>query len=96
MSAVDYAQRQAEEQRRRLVAAIMEFAERELYPTVPTHVHARFRRRVLQAVGQYHDFVLDALKATIPDTENQLMYDLLDQMATDVAMLRRLQEGAQT
>lgn len=91
---VAYAQRQAEHQRSRLVATVMEMAERELYPHVPAPTQARFRRRVLQAVGQYHDFVLDALKATISDEiENELVVELLEQVAADVATLKALQEA---
>lgn len=63
----DYAIRVAGNQRQRLVGNLMGFAERELYPDLTASQQRAFRDKVLQAVGQYHDTVLDLLKATVDD-----------------------------
>lgn len=53
------------EQRSRLIGSIMGYAERRVYRHLPDDVKAEFREKVLQAVGQYHDFILDCLKASV-------------------------------
>ncbi len=59
------------EQRRRLVASVMECFEKKVMPSVPTAVRNQvakeFRDKVMSSVGQYHDFVLDCLKASVDD-----------------------------
>jgi hypothetical protein len=65
--AADYAIRVAGNQRQRLVGNLMGFAERELYPDLTPTQQRAFRDKVLQAVGQYHDAVLDLLKASVED-----------------------------
>lgn len=106
----------AVEQRRRLVASIMECFEKKVAPTIPmgqrNQVAKEFRDKVMQSVGQYHDFVLDCLKASINDgsivNEEALtllrdliqgqhkMFDVVDGLTQDVADLFEEQEAAVT
>lgn len=55
------------EQRNRMFAAIMGYAERNLYRYLPDKERAAFRQKVATAVGAYHDVVLDCLKASVDD-----------------------------
>lgn len=63
----DFVRSLAIEQRRRLVASLMEHFEKRVVPTLPTHVRGEalrdYRNKVMQSVGVYHDMVLDCLKA---------------------------------
>lgn len=89
---MDFVQNIAKEQRKRLVGSIMEFAEREMYPHLPDDVKKRFREKVLQSTGQYHDMVLDVLKASTSESSvvNEAAIELLEQIhaATVVAPRR--------
>lgn len=61
----------AVEQRKRLVASLMECFEKQVVPTVPAGqrnaVTKVFRDKVMSSVGQYHDTMLDCLKASVSD-----------------------------
>lgn len=57
------------EQRRRLVGNLMDHAERHLYPKLSPAEQRAYRDKVLQAVGSYHDVVLDMLKAAGPQPD---------------------------
>lgn len=67
----DFVRNLANEQRRRLVASIMEHFEKKVAPALPigvrNQVAKEFRDKVMSSVGQYHDMVLDVLKASVSD-----------------------------
>lgn len=63
----DLARDLAIEQRKRLVASVMEYLEREVYPHLPPPKRAPLRTKVLDSIGTYHDFVLDVLKVNRED-----------------------------
>jgi hypothetical protein len=83
---MDFIRNLAIEQRKRLVGSLMDYAEKQLYPYLPADVRRGFREKVMQSVGQYHDFVLDSLKASISDTSvvNEAAIELLQQIHTQV------------
>ncbi len=59
--AEDSLRRLAVSQRRRLVATILGYAEREIYPDLTEAQRTEFRQKVLEAVSAYHDLMLDIL-----------------------------------
>ena len=67
----DFVKNLAVEQRKRLVASLMECFEKQVIPTVPMNqrnaVTKVFRDKVMSSVGKYHDTMLDCLKASIND-----------------------------
>lgn len=56
------------EQRKRLIASILQHAEREVYPSLTPEQRSAFRTKVLESVGVYHDLVLDVIKVSNRDT----------------------------
>lgn len=56
-------------QRRRLVATVLGFAERELYPDLTEAQQHAFRAKVLEAVQAYHDVMTDILGAAENDQQ---------------------------
>lgn len=93
-TASSFAQQVANEQRQRLVGSVMRHVEQEM--DLPTDVRIRFRKKLLQSVGVYHDFVLDSLKAAVADEGSVLNEELiahLGRLADEVRALRELQEG---
>lgn len=64
MTESNLVERLLSEQRARMVAGIMGYAERELYPTMTDRQKLLFRRKVMESVGVFYDFVRDALRAT--------------------------------
>lgn len=58
----DLARRLAQEQRKRLVASLMEYLEQNVYTHLTRGEQRSLRAKVMDAVGSYHDFVLDILK----------------------------------
>ncbi len=89
-----FARNLAVEQRRRLVGAIMEHFEKKVAPTIPigarNQVAQQFRDKVMAAVGQYHDVVLDMLKSTIEDGSvvNEEALALLRDLGASLGALR--------
>lgn len=89
-----FARNMAIEQRRRLVGAVMEHFEKKVAPAIPmgvrNQVAQQFRDKVMSAVGQYHDVVLDMLKSTINDGSivNDEALAILRDMTTQLAVLR--------
>lgn len=81
------------EHRGRLVASLMDVVEKDMLPSVPTAVRGelkdRARTRVMQAVGSYHDFVLDCLKASVGQDSvvNEEYLRVLEAIHTDVKRL---------
>lgn len=49
-------------QRKRVVAAILGHAEREVYPHLSRPQQAAFRAKVLTTIDVYHDLVMDLIK----------------------------------
>lgn len=88
---MEFARNLAVEQRRRLVGSIMEYAEREVYPHLPPEGRRRLREKVLGAVGVYHDFVLDCLRASVNEdtATNDEALILLRQINASQAHQRR-------
>jgi hypothetical protein len=54
-------------QRRRLVAAVLNHAERELYPSLSGPQREAFRTKFISAVDAYHDLMLDILGSSQED-----------------------------
>lgn len=50
------------QQRARVVAGILQHAERSFYDRLSPMERAAFRQKVLDSVGTYHDLVLDVVK----------------------------------
>lgn len=50
------------QQRGRVVAGILQHAERSFYDRLSPAERTQFRQKVLDSVGVYHDLVLDVLK----------------------------------
>ncbi len=62
-----FVKRLLSERRQRLVGTIMREAEATLFPSVPDSVRKAYRQKVLEAVGSYHDVVLDCMRASVDD-----------------------------
>ncbi len=75
-----------ETQRKRLLAAILGYAERELYPDLTEHQQRVFRGKVLDSVSAYHALMLDILGAANDGTElinveaMELLRDVRDEL----------------
>ncbi len=54
-------------QRRRLVAAVLNHAEKEVYPHLSGPQREAFRTKFISAVDAYHDLMLDVLGSTQDD-----------------------------
>jgi hypothetical protein len=74
MASEDFIRAMALEQRKRLVAMVMDHFEKQVLPLVPQAQRAAtkeaFRAKVMDAVGRYHDYTLDALKAATATSDN--------------------------
>lgn len=55
------------EQRKRLVGAIMQHLEQNVFDRLAPAEREEVRRKVLSAASQYHDVCLDMLKASVND-----------------------------
>lgn len=64
---MQFARNVLNEQRRRLIGNLMQYIESNVYEHMPEHEQRELRKRVLTAVGAYHDVCLDLLKASIDD-----------------------------
>lgn len=63
--AEDMVRRLVTEQRKRLIAGLMNAMEAQPWHAKLTPVEkAQFRKEVLERVGTYHDFMLDVIKVT--------------------------------
>lgn len=88
----------AVQNRRRLVAGLMEYFEKQVLPSFPANVRSQvlkdYRARVMQCVGPYHDFVLDLAKSLPDDTAfNEEAMALLQRLHQDVRELRSASVG---
>jgi hypothetical protein len=88
------------EQRNRLIAGLMGFFEQTVEPQLPREkrqtARRAYREKVMQCAGQYHDFVLDCLKASVADdgsVVNEEALRLLQQLHNDVRELRGARDG---
>jgi hypothetical protein len=86
----DFVKDMAIRQRRRLVAAMMEHFERKIYGQLPldtrSEISQEFRAKVMAAVGQYHDVVLDLLGVGVAEGTvfNQEAFELLQSIHAQV------------
>lgn len=89
MSDHEFVKAMAIQNRQRMVATVMNCIEKEIAPRLPANERSqlisRFRTRVMQAVGAYHDVTLDMLKASIADGSmtNEVALSLLQQIHVD-------------
>lgn len=91
----DITRRLAVEQRKRLVASIMNFAEgARWWRSLSRDEQIAFREKVLNSVGQYHDFILDVIRVGNEDTiRNEQALELIQQVHTSQ---RRLEKNVET
>lgn len=81
----DTIRRLAIEQRGRLVAGLLREAESAMRPNVSAKDWQVFRQKVLDSVGQYHDFILDVLKVSREDhVRNERSLELLEAIHAEV------------
>lgn len=77
----------AVEQRKRLVAMMMEHFEKQVLPLLPSvarsSARTAFRDKLMDAVGRYHDYTLDALKAASA-TSDSVVNDLYLQQIAEI------------
>lgn len=64
---MQFARNVLNEQRRRLIGNLMQYLEGSVYQHLSEPQQRELRKRVLTAVGAYHDVCLDMLKASIDD-----------------------------
>lgn len=89
MSDHDFVKSMAIQNRQRMVATVMNWFDKEIAPQLPANVRSqlssKFRSKVMQAVGAYHDVTLDMLKASIDDGSiiNESALSLLQQIHVD-------------
>lgn len=72
-------------QRRRLIASILGYAEREFYPDLTAEQQAGFRAKVLGSVGVFADLMIDMLRSAnegywINDEAMTLLADINSQI----------------
>lgn len=82
----DYIRRVIGEQRNRVVAGLMDHFEKNVLsrvsdPRVRKMVHEAYRTKVITSTGQYHDTVLDLVKAIVPDEGLMINEGALDMLA---------------
>ena len=77
----DIIRRLAIEQRKRLVAGILNSAEKSAWwSRLRPEEQRAFRDKVLDSVGVYHDFMLDVIKVSDDDPINEHALTLLEQV----------------
>lgn len=83
------------EQRRRLTGNLMQQLESTVYPHLTDAQQRDLRRRVIGAIGQYHDTCLDMLKASVSDGSvvNEDAVELIARLDSNVTALRRELNG---
>lgn len=86
----DLARRLAVEQRKRLVASVMEYLEHNVYAGLSKEQQVELRSKILDSVGVYHDFVLDLLKVNRDEAiQNEETLRLLNAIHNDTRRLAR-------
>lgn len=64
---MQFARNMLNEQRRRLIGNLMTYIESNVYRHLSPDEQRELRKRILTAVGAYHDVCIDMLKASIDD-----------------------------
>lgn len=64
---MQFARNMLNEQRRRLIGNLMTYVESNVYRHLSPDEQRELRKRILTAVGAYHDVCIDMLKASIDD-----------------------------
>lgn len=82
----------AMENRRRLVGAVMDHFDKRVMTALPVNVRQQvkdeFREKLYQAAGQYHDFVLDVIKASLSEsTVNEVAIEMLREIHARIVSL---------
>jgi hypothetical protein len=87
---MQFARNMLNEQRRRLVGNLMTYIEANVYRHLSPDEQRELRKRVLTAVGAYHDVCIDMLKASIDDGSivNEDAVRLMSQLSRQMADLR--------
>lgn len=89
----EYVRRVIGEQRNRVVAGLMDHFEKNVLPRVPDparkQMHEAYRAKVMISTGQYHDTVLDLVKAIVPDEGTVINEAALDMLAQIHAAVTR-------
>lgn len=87
---MQFARNMLNEQRRRLVGNLMTYIESNVYRHLSPEDQRELRKRVLTAVGAYHDVCVDMLKASIDDGSviNEDAVRLMAQLSRQMDALR--------
>ncbi len=76
-------------QQKRLLAAVLGFAEREIYPDLTAEQRKAFRSSVIDAVGSYHGMMLDIVGSQDPNTlVNAEAIEMLREIREQVMAMR--------
>lgn len=88
---MQFARNVLNEQRRRLIGNLMQYLESHVYEHLSDHEQRELRKRVLTAVGAYHDVCLDMLKASIDDGSvvNEEALKLMARLSQQMDTLRK-------
>lgn len=80
----------AVEQRKRLIARLLGNLERSVYDRLSPAEQQELRQEVLDAVGVYHDFILDVFKVSKEDViRNEAALELIQQVHDGQRRLER-------
>lgn len=87
---MQFARNMLNEQRRRLIGNLMTYIEGNVYRHLSPDEQRELRKRVLTAVGAYHDVCVDMLKASIDDGTviNEDAVRLMAQLSRQMDALR--------
>lgn len=81
------------ERRKRAIATILGHCESKVYPHLSAHTQAELRAKVIAAISDYHDTVVDILKAATVEEQTVLNDEalrLIDRLNTGLAKLDRI------
>jgi hypothetical protein len=94
MADSDFVKNLVIEQRRRLVGALMNYTEKNIYPHISPALQKEWRLQVMTAIGQYHDLVLDVLKAaTAVNAVNEEYLMQLERIHQSTIRMERMLDG---
>lgn len=84
----------ATEQRKRMIASILSFAQgSDWWDDLNPNEQQDLRKKVIDSANQYHDFVLDTIKASDDSLINEQTASLLRQVRSSQARIeQRLEE----
>jgi len=87
---MQFARNMLNEQRRRLIGNVMTYIEANVYRHLNADEQRELRRRILTAVGAYHDVCIDMLKASIDDGSmvNEDALKLMSRLSQQMENLR--------